>query len=176
MTFSGIPIRISSFLYKKQENQRRTNRTGSLFFSSHPCLCKPLLQCHFFVSGPLVLFIEILNISEIAQSSLLGACVCVCVCVCVVAQSCLTLCDPMDCSPPGSSLHRIFQARILEWVANSYSRGSCQTQVSNTRLFATEPPGKPLSFRYCFIIMIFQRGIFFSLAHRQMTAPDCFSP
>ena len=39
-----------------------------------------------------------------------------CVCVCVCAQSCLTLCDPMDCSPPGSSLHEIIQARILEWV------------------------------------------------------------
>ena len=103
-------------------------------------------------------------------------CMCVCVCMCVVVQSCLTLCDPMDCSPPGSSLHGIFRARILEWVANSYSRGSCQTQVSNTRLFATEPPGKPLSFRYRFVIMIFQRGIFFSLAHRQMTAPDYFSP
>ena len=34
-----------------------------------------------------------------------------------VAQSCLTLCDPMDCSPPGSSVHGILQARILEWVA-----------------------------------------------------------
>ena len=40
--------------------------------------------------------------------------VCVCVCVCVCAQSCLTLWDPMDCSPPGSSIHGIFQARILE--------------------------------------------------------------
>ena len=38
----------------------------------------------------------------------------------VCAQSCLTLCDPMNCSPPGSSVHRIFQARILEWVAISY--------------------------------------------------------
>ena len=36
---------------------------------------------------------------------------------CVCAQLCLTLCDPMDCSRPGSSVHRIFQARILEWVA-----------------------------------------------------------
>ena len=52
-----------------------------------------------------------------------SVCVCVCVCVCVlVAQSCLTLCDPMDCSLPGSSVHGILQARILEWVA--FSRGS----------------------------------------------------
>ena len=39
-------------------------------------------------------------------------------------QSCLTLCDPVDSSPPGSSVHGILQARILEWVAVSFSRGS----------------------------------------------------
>ena len=43
-----------------------------------------------------------------------------------VAQSCPTLCDPMDCSPPDYSVHGIFQARILEWVAISSSRGSFQ--------------------------------------------------
>ena len=52
-----------------------------------------------------------------------------------VAQSCLTLCDPMDCSLPGSSIHGIFQAGVLEWVAISFSRGSSQpgdrTQVSH---------------------------------------------
>ena len=41
-----------------------------------------------------------------------------------VAQSCPTLCYPMGCSPPGSSIHGILQARILEWVAISFSRGS----------------------------------------------------
>ena len=41
-----------------------------------------------------------------------------------VAQSCPTLCDPVDCSPPDSSIHGILQARILEWVAISFSRGS----------------------------------------------------
>ena len=41
-----------------------------------------------------------------------------------VAQSCPTLCDPMDCSLPGSSVHGIFQAIVLEWVAISFSRGS----------------------------------------------------
>ena len=44
----------------------------------------------------------------------------------LVAQSCPTLCEPMDCSPPGSSVHGIVQARILEWVAVSFSRGSSQ--------------------------------------------------
>ena len=39
----------------------------------------------------------------------------------LVAQSCLTLCDPMDCSPPGSSVHGVSQSRILEWVAISFS-------------------------------------------------------
>ena len=47
-------------------------------------------------------------------------------CWCVVAKSCLTLCNPMDCSPPGASVHGISQARILEWVAISSSRGSSQ--------------------------------------------------
>ena len=49
-----------------------------------------------------------------------------CVCLCEVAQSCPTLCDPVDCSPPGSSVHGILQARILGWVAISFSRGSSQ--------------------------------------------------
>ena len=51
-----------------------------------------------------------------------------------VAQSCPTLCDPMDCSLPGSSVHGIFQAIVLEWIAIFCSRGSSwpryQTQVS----------------------------------------------
>ena len=42
------------------------------------------------------------------------------------AQPCLTLCQPMDCSPPGFFVHGIFQGRILAWVASSYSRGSSQ--------------------------------------------------
>ena len=51
-----------------------------------------------------------------------------------VAQSCPTLCDPVDCSPPSSSVHGILQARILEWVAISFSRAPSRprdwTQVS----------------------------------------------
>ena len=66
----------------------------------------------------------------------------------LVAQSCLTLCDLMDCSPPGSTVHGILQARILEWVTiPSSSRSSQsidQTQVSSITggFFAAEPPGK----------------------------------
>ena len=66
----------------------------------------------------------------------------------LVAQSCPTLCNPMDCSLPGSSVHATLQARILEWVTVSFSRRSSrprdQTQVSCIagRFFATEPRGK----------------------------------
>ena len=71
----------------------------------------------------------------------------------MLLQSCLTLCDPMDCSLPGSSVHGISQARILEWVAMSSSRGSSQprdqTLVSYTYLhwhvgsLPLAPSGKP---------------------------------
>ena len=53
------------------------------------------------------------------------------VCCCLVAKSCPTLCDPMDCSPPGLSVHGIFQARILGWVVFSFSRGSSQPRDQN---------------------------------------------
>ena len=46
-------------------------------------------------------------------------------CCCLVTKLCLTLCNPMDYSPLGSSVHDILQARILEWVAISFSKGSC---------------------------------------------------
>ena len=45
-------------------------------------------------------------------------------CACSVVQSCLTLCDPLDCSPPSSNVHGIFQTRTLEWIAVSSSRAS----------------------------------------------------
>ena len=71
--------------------------------------------------------------------------------LCSIAQLCLTLCDLLDCSLPGSSVHGILQARILEWVATSSSRGSSQPR-DRTRIscvstaggfFTTEPPGTP---------------------------------
>ena len=46
-----------------------------------------------------------------------------------VAQSCLTLCDPIDSSPPGSSVHGILQAKTLEWIAMPFSRGSSQPRA-----------------------------------------------
>ena len=66
----------------------------------------------------------------------------------LVAQSCPTLCDPTDCSPPGSSVHWILQARIPEWVAIPFSKGSSWprvwTQVLNCRqiLYHLTHPGK----------------------------------
>ena len=66
------------------------------------------------------------------------------------AQSCPTLCDPMDCSLLGSSVHGILQARILEWVGVFSSKGSSQprnrTHISCSagRFFTAEPWGKPM--------------------------------
>ena len=70
-------------------------------------------------------------------------------CLSVVAQSCPTLCDPMDCSPPDSSVHGILQARILEWVAISFSRDlpnpgiKLGSSASQADALPSEPPGKP---------------------------------
>ena len=67
------------------------------------------------MEGPKVLekFSVSTNISSLVKRTLM----------CLVAQLCLTLCDPMDCGPPGSSVHGILQARTLEWVAIPFSKG-----------------------------------------------------
>ena len=78
------------------------------------------------------------------------SCVCACVCVCArtCAQSCPTLCNPMACSPRGSSVHGILQARLLQWVATPFSTGSSLprdgTRVSYISFFGRrvlQPPG-----------------------------------
>ena len=56
---------------------------------------------------------------------------------------CLTLCDPMDCNPPGSSVHRILQARILEWVAISSPEIKPRSSALQANYLPLEPPGKP---------------------------------
>ena len=65
--------------------------------------------------------------------------------VVVVAQARPALCDPMDCSPPGSSVHGILPARILKWVAMPFSRGSSQSRSPTLQedSLLSEPPGKP---------------------------------
>ena len=77
-----------------------------------------------------------------------------------VAQLCLTPCDPMDCSLPGSFVHGILQTRILEWIAISFSRGSFRprdrTQVScpaGGTLYRLSHQGSP----FCFKAICFQR-------------------
>ena len=93
---------------------------------------------------------------------------------------------PIDWSPPGSSVHRILQARILEWVAISFSRGSSQsrdwTRISCVYLhwqvgsLPLAPPGKPVSWMTCFQTanrhlcptLLNQRGVFpFSPSHQK---------
>ena len=66
-------------------------------------------------------------------------------CCCLVTESGLTLCDPMDCSLPDSSIHGIFQARIQEWVVISFSRGPSwpMSPALAGGFFTTEPPRKP---------------------------------
>ena len=78
-----------------------------------------------------------------------------------VAQSCLTLCDPMDCSPPGSFIHGILQARILEWVAISLPQEIFLTQGLN--------PGLP----HCrqTLYHLSHQG---SLSHIKPTGIECF--
>ena len=76
-----------------------------------------------------------------------GLCPCLCS-VCgfgLVEKSCLTLFNPMDSSLPGSSVHGILQARILEWVATSFSRKSSRTQRLNPQLLHWQVDSLPLS-------------------------------
>ena len=79
-----------------------------------------------------------------------------CCCLVLLCSVCLTVRNPMDCSPPGSWAHRIFQARVLEWVAIPFSWGIFPTQGSNPTLLCllhwqadslpSAPPGKPKIF------------------------------
>ena len=87
----------------------------------------------------------------------------ICVCVCMCVQSCLTLCDPVDCYLPGSSVHGISQKRTLEWIAVSYSRGLSrprdQSHISclASRFFTTEPFGKTIyTYIYICLYILFQ--------------------
>ena len=65
-----------------------------------------------------------------------------------VAQSCLTLCDPMDCSLPGSSIHGIFQATVLEWGVIAFSLKSLYTKVKKEKLWLWSPVSKKCSHKY----------------------------
>ena len=102
-----------------------------------------LVEDHMMISG----FIS--GFSTLLYCSMLSS----------VSQSCPTLCDPMECSFPGSSVHGIFQARIPEWVAISYSTRSSDSEIEPVSLvspalaaefFSTVPPGKsPIGLCVC---------------------------
>ena len=95
--------------------------------------------------------------------------------MCSVAQSCPTFCDPMDCSLPGSSVHGIFQARILEWVAISYFRGSswprnwthvsCVSCIGRQTLYHYRHLGSQNSntLRHLYILLLFYKWHFLPL-------------
>ena len=91
----------------------------------------------------------------------------------LVAQSCLTLFDPMDCSLPGSSLHGILQARILDWGAIFTSRGSSQprdwTQVSCIagRFFIIWATDGKLFVRWIYLLLIEEAHNLSSFGHNQ---------
>ena len=101
--------------------------------------------------------------------------------VCLVAQSCPTLCDPRGCSPPGSSVHGILQACILEWVAIHFSRGSSDPGVEpwSPALQADSLPSElsekpsvstPVNRRN---ILSVSRGVAFVLAYFPICWPVC---
>ena len=69
-----------------------------------------------------------------------------------VAQLCLTLSDPMDCSPPGSSIHGIFQARVLEWGAIAFSNPRCIEQCEWKNSFSVKEKKQ-----YCEYILVWTK-------------------
>ena len=83
-------------------------------------------------------------------------------CVCMCTQSCLTPCNPMDYSPPGSSVHGIFQAGIWDWVTISYSRGSSQLR-DGTSSFYVSCFGRQILYQW--------RKLVFTLFHYPFGSP-----
>ena len=94
--------------------------------------------------------VEILEILKLADTDVINAIVCVCVGV-LAAQLCPTLCDSMDCSSPGSSVHGLLQSRILEWNGQPFSSSrnlpypeiEFKSPVSQADSLPSKPPGKP---------------------------------
>ena len=92
-----------------------------------------------------------------------------------VAQSCPAVCDPMDCSPPGSSIHGIFPGRVLEWVAMPSSRGSSHPSDQwnlgllhhRQTLYHLSYPGRPIVLQNAinFLLSVFQIAFYFALTY-----------
>ena len=95
-------------------------------------------------------------------SFIFRVCVCVCVCACACAKSCAALCNSLDCTLPGSSVHGIFQVTIQEWVATSCSKGSSWSRdwthvssiscISRQFLYHHTTLEVPYYFSYSFLI------------------------
>ena len=96
---------------------------------------RPVLGCTFK---------HIINLTQRFLQKVMPVASMMCCCF-SVAQLCPTLCNPMDCSPPGSSVHRISQARILEWVAISFFMGVFPAQGWNPCLLHWQADFSPLS-------------------------------
>ena len=149
----ALPLGPRSRVSMRKSNKKVYRQVGSslhlsplfpLSIQSHwpePLCCPSLQQVHHWLLGkPMVSTVEHNNPQHrlYSPTSLTdeGWNNKTCTHVCLVAQLCPTLCDLMDCSLPGSSVREILQARILEWVAIPFSRGSSQlrdrTQVSGT--------------------------------------------
>ena len=101
----------------------------------------------------------------------------------IVTQSCSTLCDPMSCSLPGSSVYGIFQARILEWVAISFSKyshkcllvlfphPSCQSPYESTRVSCLSllVPKHPIQLSYFLVLFFHLANCFINILLRIFT-------
>ena len=120
-------------------------------FLISPCYFFGTLHSNGYIS-PFLLCFSLLFFPQLFRINLIGTCSGKCqgkfLVFVLVAQLWTTLCDPMEYSLPGSSVHGILQARILEWVAISFSKGSSQprdwTWVSHFAgtFFTSEPSGK----------------------------------
>ena len=101
-------------------------------------------------------------------------------------QLCPALCDPMDCSPQGPSVHGILQARIMAWIAMLSSRGLSQprdrTSISSVSciaggFFTTEPPGKPQLYACLFTSaegqILYLVSICIPYSTQRCTSPEC---
>ena len=121
-TFPGPSFVVVFLLYLVLllQGNRRASEHSHLFF-------------YFNISSPCVHCLAFRLLLEWFSAM----CVSVCARTRTLTQSCLTLCDPMDCSPAGSSVHEILQTRILEWVSTSYSRGSQPCSCSVAKLCRT---------------------------------------
>ena len=99
-----------------------------------------------------------------------------------VAQSCPTLCNPMCCSLPGSSIHRIFQARVLEWVPFP-SLGDLpdlgiepRSPTLQADTLPSEPPGKPLiRYMICKYFLPYRRLLYHFVDKQKLSRSPAFS-